>query len=571
MVEPMNSFEWADKLECPPTACTDPVKKILCKGMLELLWTEIGNASLTNKEVRDVRKNILLYKLKHRQKDTNVECIKNIAYLKEQRKRLKILSLSLKEDYEQQDFLVRQKVEQLRNIKSKYSLTKIKKELLKIKYNEICNQLRDCNDMRLICQNLMPKTSEDLNQDMLKESLNAVATLCFGASKREVKGKILNSLGHIKVPTLWVHLYQGLCQDVDNLMKLRTTITSKNTSMDNIGKEYLDANEEDIDTGIARLCGKYICIFSKKLFSEKKANEYQHEIMKYIENIETCVENNINVSEWLSLALEVQKLEIEDKVWQSEIKAMQSECSDNVSTLEFQQLEIQTIDAEIEKCVENIEQSMAVLKCAEFVIISTRDRLQAGCMNLLALRDENYNSEWLNNDLNTELNIFYDVLDIRALRRIQLQGEIRVFKHETCTLKEASIVITPLKVSNIIPYFPMIQAPIYCLIDCYKNLITNYTYQSIEASLAAKNNDLPVSIDYTNNYNTMELLILSKRNCESTQEEINAFNVALKAWTSQTVQEAMALVDKTVDNLSFTEWTQRYTLLLYMIESAKNK
>ncbi|XP_043665151.1 uncharacterized protein LOC122627760 isoform X3 [Vespula pensylvanica] len=574
MDNPMNNFDWAQRLECPPTACTDPIKKTLCKGILELLWSEIGNATFTSKDVREVRKNILLYKLRHKKKDATIQCIQDISRLKAERNRLKTVSSSLKEEYEQQDFLVRQRVKHLKNIKSKYTLAKIKKALLKIKYNEVRTQLDDSNNMRLICQNLMPQTSEELNQNMLKQSLDTVTTLCFGASKREVKSKISNLLGHIKVSTLWAQLYQGLCQDVENLLKLRTLTTTENK--DDLDTEDVDTNGEDIDIGIAKLCGKNIYTISRKLFFETKAKECENNVMKYITNIETSTENHIDLSEWLTLALEVKKLEAEERVLQNEIKLIQSECNDNNTiTLELQRLlsEIHTIDSEIEKCVENIQRSLQLLKSAECIIKRIKNNVHTECMNLLALRADNSNFEWLNKDLTTELHIFYDVLDIRALKKIILHGEIQSFRHETCCLKEASVIMTNLNVPNIMPYFPMIKAPIYYLIDCYKNLITNNTYKNVLTPLTDEDNDLHVFIenDTIKDYDTMELLTSSQRNCSKAQEEIDAFNVALNAWSNQTVQEVMALVDKTVDDLTFTEWMQRYTLLLYMIDSANNK
>ncbi|XP_047347128.1 uncharacterized protein LOC124948070 isoform X2 [Vespa velutina] len=535
MGNPMNNFDWAHRLQCPPTACTDPIKKTLCKGILELLWSEIGNATFTSKDVREIRKNILLYKLRHKKKDATIECIQDISYLKAERNRLKTVSSSLKEEYEQQDLLIRQRVKHLKNIKSKYSLAKMKKTLLKIKHNEVCTQLNDGNNMRLICQNLMPQTSEELDQNMLKESLDIVTTLCFGATKREVK-----------------------------------------KNMDDPETEDTDKNGEDIDIGIAKLCGKNIYTISRKLFFDIKAKKCEDDVMKYITNIETSTENHIDLSEWLTLALEVKKLETEERVLQNEIKLIQSEYNDiNLPTLELQKLlsEIHTIDSEIEKCVENIQRSLQLLKSAECIITRIKNNVQTECMNLLALRVDNSNFEWLNKDLTTELHIFYDILDIRALKKIILHGDIQSFRHESCCLKEASVLMKNLNVPNIMPYFPMIRAPIYYLIDYYKNLITNNAYKNALTPLTDEDNDLHVFIDNdtTKDYDTMELLTLSQRNCSKAQEQIDAFNVALNAWNNQTVQEAMALVDKTVDDLTFTEWMQRYTLLLYMIDSANNK
>lgn len=81
-----------------------------------------------------------------------------------------------------------------------------------------------------------------------------------------------------------------------------------------------------------------------------------------------------------------------------------------------------------EKCVENIQRSLQLLKSAECIIKRIKNNVHTECMNLLALRADNSNFEWLNKDLTTELHIFYDVLDIRALKKIILHGEIQSFR-----------------------------------------------------------------------------------------------------------------------------------------------
>lgn len=50
-----------------------------------------------------------MYILRHKKKDATINCIQNLLDLKAERHRLKIVSSSLKEEYEQQDFLIRQR------------------------------------------------------------------------------------------------------------------------------------------------------------------------------------------------------------------------------------------------------------------------------------------------------------------------------------------------------------------------------------------------------------------------------------------------------------------------------
>lgn len=75
-----------------------------------------------------------------------------------------------------------------------------------------------------------------------------------------------------------------------------------------------------------------------------------------------------------------------------------------------------------EKLVENIQRSLQLLNTAECTITRIKNNLHAEFMNLLALRADSSNFEWLNTDLTTELNIFFDAFDIRALKKIILHG-----------------------------------------------------------------------------------------------------------------------------------------------------
>lgn len=76
-------------------------------------------------------------------------------------------------------------------------------------------------------------------------------------------------------------MYQVLSQDLSALMKLET-------------KNEFDISSEvgeNIDIGIARACGQYICMISKRILSNAKTNMYQQRLMESIELIE--VEKNI--------------------------------------------------------------------------------------------------------------------------------------------------------------------------------------------------------------------------------------------------------------------------------------
>lgn len=93
---------------------------------------------------------------------------------------------------------------------------------------------------------------------------------------------------------------------------------------------------------------------------------------------------------------------------------------------------------------------------------------------------------------------------------------------------EACVSITNSQFSNIKSYFPLIQIPIYSLIECYKNLIS--MYKKFEVLETEQNLNLPMLTYKENNYNTIELLNLSKVINMKTRTEIDKFNNILNDW-----------------------------------------
>lgn len=63
-----------------------------------------------------------------------------------------------------------------------------------MKHDQTETQLRDCNDMRAICQHLMPQTCKDLDHKVLMEMSDVVTSLWTGADKKQVYIYILFDL-----------------------------------------------------------------------------------------------------------------------------------------------------------------------------------------------------------------------------------------------------------------------------------------------------------------------------------------------------------------------------------------
>ncbi|XP_018303715.1 uncharacterized protein [Mycetomoellerius zeteki] len=549
MNEVADNFAWTRQLECPLTIYNESVKKILCKGVLELLWEDISNSAFPIAEACKIRKNVLLCKLKHGLTDSAISSVRDLNQLKVKNNALKQQISTLEEGYEEQDYTVRQKLQRLKDIKSECSLISRRKDLLKLKHSETSKQVKDCDDMRQVCQHLMPSTSKDIDQQRLGENLDIIVDLRRSATdKKQIWTKVSNSLNSIDVHTLWTHLYQMLSEDLNTLMKLET----KN-DFDN-----LNIVGESIDIGIARASGQYICMISKRILSNTKVNMYQQRLMEFIDLIESL--SHEDVSAWLALKLEVKKLKAEQAYLQNEVQKLKNIIQENsLLNLDIGRLtaDIETIDAQMDKYIKDIQQSIAVLNSTPTLIFKGK-----------TLQADNYDANCVNNALDIELDMFYNILDLNALRKVMLKGDVGLYRHAICGLDKASITTINPQCSRIKRYFPTIQMSIYSLIECYKNVTANIIYTKLHNSTLTEEiecTDKLMSPREKCNYNSLEMLNLAKVACDQTLEEIKHFNAVLSAWTNQDVQEAMALDETTVDGVSFKDWLQRYNLLLYMI------
>ncbi|XP_072757771.1 uncharacterized protein [Anoplolepis gracilipes] len=564
MTEITNNFAWTRQLECPLTVYNDSMKKILCKGILEFLWEDISNSAYPVTEACKIRKNLLLYKLKHQLNDSAITSINHLNQLKSKSNILKQQTSILEEEYEKQDYIVRQKMQRLKDIKSKHSIISMRKNFLKLKHDETSKQLKDCGVMRQVCQHLMPNTSKDIDQQKLRENLDTIADLRSTANKKQIWEKISNSLGSIDTHTLWTHLYRALSEDLDKLMKLETTNDSNS----------LTAASENMDIGIAKACGQNVCMISKRILSNVKVKTYQQNITEFVELIESSLDHE-DVNVWLTLTLEVKKLEVQQMYLQNEVQKLKNNIQDNfLLNHDIARLttDIETVDAQMDGYKKDIQQSIAIFNSTASLIFKAQEKLHYGLQKIVALQSDDYDPKCLNNALDIELDIFYNSLDLNALRKVMLKGDVGLYRHAICNLNQASIATISPQCWRTKPYFPMIQMPIYCLIECYRNAIANIIFTKLQSSASIKDfdkcTDKLVSQEKCD-YNSLALLSLSKIACDQAREEIEHFDTVFKAWTYQEVQEAMALVETTIDNVSFKDWLQRYSLLLYMIQNRK--
>ncbi|XP_050484851.1 uncharacterized protein LOC126870836 isoform X2 [Bombus huntii] len=442
----------------------------------------------------------------------------------------------------------------------KRSVIRARRDLLQMKYDQTNTQLHDCNNMRLVCQHLMPQTCKDLDHKVLMEMSDVVTSLWTGANKRQVWDIVSSNLSHIEVSTLWHYLYQSLTEDLDILIK------SENM-------KSVEPNGKHINIGIAKTYGQHISIVSKRLLYNARTSNHQQNVLEYIEKIETASNNSSDISEWLALALEVHKLESEQRSLQREIDKIRDDLYEsNTFAFDLTQLvlEIQNTSAEIATCIQDIQQSLNLLKSAPMFLMKTEEKINAELQKIITMRNDGYDCTMLKNDLSTELDIFHNVLDLNALKKVMLKGEIGIYRHTKSCFSEASVSITNSQISNLASYFPLIQIPIYSLIECYKNLISMFMYkklESLETEEYLNAFHLPPITYEENNYNTVELLKLSQNINTQTRTEIDEFNEILNDWVNQPVQKVMEVIEKVVDGATFPEWIEFYDLLLYRLQN----
>ncbi|KAK1119682.1 hypothetical protein K0M31_013100 [Melipona bicolor] len=490
-------FAWTHQLQCPPTIFNASVKHTLYTGLVGLMWDDFAEVIFNAKEAKTIRKNVLLYHLKHKTSNKIVQCMKNLSQLKSSKSDLRDQISKLEEEYEQQEFKVKQKVQKLREISSKRSEIRARRDLLQMKHDQTETQLRDCNDMRVICQHLMPQTCKDLDHKVLMEMSDVVTSLWTGADKKQVWNAVSSNLNHIEIPILWHYLYQSLTEDVDKLTKSETM-------------KSMESNEKHINVGIAGLYGQHISMVSKQLLYNARANNHQQNVLNFIEKIET-------------------------------------------------------------KYVQDIQQSLNLLKSAPTFLLKTKEKINLELQKIATMQADGCDCTILKNDLTTELDIFHEILDLNALKKVMLKGEVAVYRHTKSCFSEASVSITNSQISNLASYFPLIQIPVYSLVECYKNLISMFMYkkfESLETEESPNTSHLPMITYEEDNYNTLELLKLSQNINTKTRIEIDEFHKILNDWVNQPVQKVMEIIEKTIDDATFSEWVERYDVLLYMLQNS---
>lgn len=83
----------------------------LSKGILGLLWDDIADKLHPTSEVFEVRKNVLLYKLRENCKDDEIETVRKTLKIRAEREDMKRRIIDAEERQKRQEFSLRKKRE----------------------------------------------------------------------------------------------------------------------------------------------------------------------------------------------------------------------------------------------------------------------------------------------------------------------------------------------------------------------------------------------------------------------------------------------------------------------------
>ncbi|XP_043280524.1 uncharacterized protein [Venturia canescens] len=565
MTDKEDNFAWARRLGCPTSALTSPIRKSLEQGISSLLWDELSGVSLPAEDVLKIRKNILLYKLTHREKDEPIQHIQNIAKLKAARSLLDPQIENLEKKCKKQDFVVRQKQQQLHKIKSQRHLLKTREDLLRMKLNQTKKQVEDCEKVRSICRHLNPADNCQIDPNIVDESLTLVSTISTKADEKMVFNKLSTNLNKISISALWNVLLSGRIRDTEKLIELSTGEINEGTVN----------SASNLDILISKSRGEYITAVIQEHIHRTKTAEHEKALIEYIEKIEALDAKSSSLRKWLALSLEVRQLETKKKCLEDEVDDLKKTLEERFrleDELKNLDTEKHNINSEMEQCIKDIQKSFVLLKPAGSEIMKIRDQMQAVLQEIVALREEEQNMSFLNEDSSTELHIFHDTIQLEALGKIVLKNKVGAYKHRKFCTSAALETMAPLH-ADYISQFPMIQAPVYQLLNCYKLLVTASWLTKLEGEANTNERyDLgewisPIAQDSPDD--TIEILNVTDLTCHRVREEIAHFDSIFDAWKYQSVRKLMALDDRTVNGASYKEWIKRYELMLHMLRKLK--
>jgi len=79
--------------------------------------------------------------------------------------------------------------------------------------------------------------------------------------------------------------------------------------------------------------------------------------------------------------------------------------------------------------VKDIQQSITVLNCTPSLILKAKEKLRFELQRIVGLQSDDYDPQCVNNALDVELDIFHNTLDLNALRKVMLKGDVGIYRY----------------------------------------------------------------------------------------------------------------------------------------------
>ncbi|XP_043463304.1 uncharacterized protein MCAP_0864-like [Leptopilina heterotoma] len=560
MNEKKDNFAWAQKLGF--SGRTDSV--LLNKGIIGLLWDDASKLLHHPKDVMETRKNILLYKLKNNLQDPCIDYIKNGDQLKAERSNLKDRIKVAEEKNKEQESKTIKKENELRLLKCKKESPTMKKELLKMKVEQVQEILKDSSTMLNISKHLMPASNKDVSLKEIRECLNLISNIRSGVNKKEIINKVRQILDGKHVPTLWSLLTENQSQDMETLISLGKKEVS----------EFKTTIGEDIDIGLAKICGEHIKTVSMQLLEIANTSENERILMEWIERIELA---EPGITEWLENTLEVRMHEVEQNTLLKEINDI-SNSLDEQENLETELSEISTklenLSSEKKKLIDEVQKSLNYLKGIRYLITETREKQLVHLQAIANLRSDTQEPDRkAEPNLSLELETFYKELDIEALRQITVKKQFSEQRHLNISFNNSLLHLSDKFSGKLTNSLSILKIPFYFLLESYKAMYTN---------ALLKRNDNAESFDLLDEYpqwdvsrldnvlkSNMELLQHVNLICKKSREHVNEFDHLFDIWNQESFESAFKVLEElTVDGVTLKDWQQRYSIVMYMLKKS---
>ncbi|KAH0550810.1 uncharacterized protein LOC123262108 [Cotesia glomerata] len=556
-----DNLDWARQLGCPPSALTDDVKKILNHGIMNFVWDEISSVIQPVEDVVESRKNLLLSRLQTQAPVPAIQHLNKIKFIQSERALIKSQIDKTENECMATSDSLDEKGLKIAKLKNEQEKIKIKTGALKLKHKQINKELKSCTDLISKCNKLLPGSKHEIDEPSVNHCLTLVGLVSSRQDKHEAFKQIHEILGPVAVPELWDILLRKRMQDTEKFTRLQLGLenSDKSRSFDQIWK-----------IGLATIESQIISAVLEAIMHSEKSNENIDNGTVLINKI--MVNDSDDLLTWIMLNMEVAQQLSKCRTFQLYLEYFKNYNNErnHLSERESELMsDIYNICLQLDDYVTAIKNSSSSVKSGGQFLIKIKDKISGELAMIDALNSED-SSSCIEISLVSEITEFHKNTDVNALNKVMLLDKVGAYRYASACMSNI-LLVTPCITSAI----PVFTSPLYHLINCLRNIMTNNLLkQKLEQINLEYANQHMISIkdsalDSSKENDIFELLDKIKYKNGLCQREIKNLEKLYDDWATQPVQEAMSVVDDTVNRLTYEEWVKRYSSLLFLM--ARNR